>query len=587
MKKKLRVIIITSVIMMIGMGVFLWKMNGLSKEKTAEQEALLKEERDLLGESKLKVIDEVEKVNIVPLYLSGENKNVVTVGYANEAEIYEGSKGNGAEKTLTDIKKNKKFTFQEPLWAYNPYGTNPQSMYVYFRSNGSAYCRYTVSVEDKQIADFTRTLLNNGSGNLSKEHEYQLIGLLPGRTNYITIKMYNKKKELASTGTWSIDVPADTKGFPERMTVEKGYSKQTITNGLYTVFADGVKGSDGKKHYALLQYDNSGILRANFPLNGSVGRNMQIIYDSLVFQSAPNQIVRMNYLGQVTNSYPVYGYNISGEYVYDGSGSLYMIATANAKNATINSKILKLELESGEVSQELDMDTLLPNVYKKAVKKQGKKKAKNWVQVNSIQCTGSNQLLVSSQTLSSIFKVSQVGSLLPSVDYIIADSKLWKDDKELKGKVLTKALAEGQEVEETPEPAVQSILETPEIPDLFESQYGQNSMTYTQKSGEGQYYLEMLNNNSGKGASQDGSSYYYKYFVDEGAGSYQLNKMHSLSYTAGNGNVIMGDNVIIYCNSGEKTIQETDKKGKLIRKFTSAVLPYRVYKTDWKGFWFY
>lgn len=587
MKKKLRVIIITSIIMMIGMGAFLWKMNALSKQKASEQESILKEERDLQPDNGAKVINDVEKVNIIPLYLSGQDKNVITVDYANVAEVYEGSKGNEAEKTLSTIKKNKSFSFQKPLWAYNPYGTDSQSMYIYFKTNGNAYCRCTISVDDKEIPDFTRTLLNNKPGNLTKEHEYQIIGLIPGRTNYITINMYNKKKELADTATWQIDLPADTTGLPERMSVEKGYSKQTITNGLYTVFADGTKGTDGKTHYAILQYDNSGILRANFPVDGCIGRNMQIIYDSLVYQGGKNRIVRVNALGQVTNTYPVVGYDISGEYTYDGSGSVYMIATANSKNATVNSKILKLELESGEVSQALDMDTLLADVYKKVVKQQGKKKAKDWVQVNSIQCTGTNQMLISSPALSSIFKVSQVGSLLPSVDYIIADKKLWADDKTLKDKVITKELGEGEELEETPEPAVKSILETPVTPELFESQFGQNSMTYTNKSGEGQYYLEMLNNNSGKGANQDGSSYYYKYLVDEGAGTYQLNTSKAFSYTAGDGNIIYGDKVIIYCNSSEKTIQEMDRKGKLIRQYTASVLPYRVYKTDWKGFWFY
>ena len=56
-------------------------------------------------------------------------------------------------------------------------------------------------------------------------------------------------------------------------------------------------------------YDNSGILRANIPTDGYVGRNVQIIYDSLVVQSSKNCLVRINRLGQVTHSYPVYGYH--------------------------------------------------------------------------------------------------------------------------------------------------------------------------------------------------------------------------------------------------------------------------------------
>lgn len=87
------------------------------------------------------------------------------------------------------------------------------------------------------------------------------------------------------------------------------------------------------------------------------------------------------------------------------------------------------------------MDTLLKSVYARAKKKGN---AKNWISLDSIQCTGTNQLLLSSSKLSSVFKVSRVGSLLPSVDYIIADASQWKSYKGLKKKVLTKTLADGK-----------------------------------------------------------------------------------------------------------------------------------------------
>lgn len=67
------------------------------------------------------------------------------------------------------------------------------------------------------------------------------------------------------------------------------------------------------------------------------------------------------------------------------------------------------------------------------------------ISLDSIQCTGTNQLLLSSSKLSSVFKVSRVGSLLPSVDYIIADASQWKSYKGLKKKVLTKTLADGED----------------------------------------------------------------------------------------------------------------------------------------------
>ncbi len=584
MKKKLRIIVITSVLMLLAMGALLWKAGQVSKQQKEKQEKALAEERDTSAGTS-KVINKVNEVDRIPLYLSGQQKNVVTVDYQSVEEIYEGKQGDSAEKTLTNIKKNQSLTFHDPLWAYNPYGTNPQSMYVYFKTSGKAYCKYTISVDDTQIGDFTRTALNNAPDNLSKEHEYQIFGLLPGRTNYITLQLYNKDDELSDTATWKIDLPADETGLPQQLSVEKGYSKQTISNGLYTVFSEGTTGKDGKKHYAILLYDNSGVLRAHFPTDSYVGKNMQVIYDALVYECSADRVVSVNSLGQVTHSYPVYGYTLGGEYAYDGSGSLYMIATAGTKNATRNTKILKLELESGDVSQALDMDEVLSGVYKK-IRKKSPKTAKNWLNIDSLQCTGTNQLLLSSSKMSGIFKVSQVGSLLPKLEYIISDPKLWKSYKSLSKKVLTKALADGQEPDATATPVVDSILDTPAPSELFDSQYGQNAITYTRRS-DTQYELEMLNNNTGTGAKAGQESQYYKYLVDEEAGTYQLKTSKELSAISGGGNVLAEDKVWITAEPSGKMIRETDKQDKLIRKYTLPITPYRVDKSDWKGFWFY
>lgn len=569
MKKKLRVILITSLLMLGAMGALLWKMNDLAKKQTKKEQAILKEERDLTAENGSKITDEIKEVDINPLYLSGGDQNVITTALSPGNDVYHAEKSAEVEEMLTDIKKNKQFTFASPMWAYNPYGTNKLSMYLYFKSEGKGYCRYTISVADPAIPDFTRTLLNDGSGNLSKEHEYQLIGLIPGQRNIITLRLYNRKDELSAIQSYGIDVPALNDGAAASLGTEVGYSRTTVTNGLYTTFTGAHTAADGSRQYGILQYDNSGCLRSDIPLNGDASRNMQIIYDTLVYTVSDNQVVRVNDLGQVTGSYVINGYQITGAYAYDGSGSLYIIATANRKKASRNSKILKLELETGEVTEALDLDTLLPQVHKKI-------KGKNWIDINSIQVVGTNQLLLSSAELSSIFKVSQVGSLLPEVNYIIGDPKIWNDYKGLKKKVLAKDTGEDSEGGEEDDKKKKD----------FAYQYGQNSMIY-QRGSEGQYTLEFLNNNAGRGAGGDANSYYYRYRVDETAGTYQLKSSEPLPQTRSWGNVAVEPEVIIYCNSDAKVVQETDRSGKLIRQFTYPYPIYRVYKSDWKGFWFY
>lgn len=585
MKKKLRVIIITLVVLLAGTGAFLWKMNNMSKEIEEKEQALLKEERDLLEEQKGKVIDQVKEVDIIPLYLSGSEKNVVTTDFSSVEEIYSVAKSASVEENLTAIKKNKAFTTQDALWAYNPYGTNRNSMYVYFETGGNCYVRYTISVKDQSIADFTRTAYARSAGNVTKEHEYQLVGLVAGQTNYIHMKLYNKDDELSEAKTFSVDIPASGVGAPNLLASKKGVSRKTISNGLFTVFQQGKKAGKTRQT-AILLYDNSGVLRGEIPTNHYIGRNMEQIYDTITYAASPHQIVQVNSLGQVTKAVGINGYNQAGEFAYDGYGNIYAIATANQKGASPRSKVLQVELETGKVTQVLDMEDVLKSVYRKSVK-QAKKKSVNWIDLNSIQVTGTNKLLLSSKKLSSIFHVSNVGSLLPKVNYIIADKKIYNSYKNLQKKVLTKASEEEEGASEpTATPGVRNILRKPVVPDPFVSQYGQEAMAYRKRSAEGQYDLSMFSSNTGTGASGDGSSYYLSFRVDETTNTYQLKKKNKTELNSNDGNYILDGDQYIYCRSDGKSFKEADTTGRLIREYTTQSRPYRVYKKDFKDFWF-
>ena len=618
MKKKLIIVLITSLLMFAAMGGLLWKASQTSKMLEKEEREKILEEKDLLENQTGKAIDNVKKVDIVPLYISGKNKNVITVKYNSVKDIYDPEKSAAAEENITNIKKRSSFSTANPLWAYNPYGTNRSSMYVYFKTEGKCYCKYTVSVKDSKIPDFTRTLINGGAGNISKEHEYQIIGLVPGKTNYITLKLYNKNDELSQSLTYSITMPKSRCNAKTIIKSSTGYSRKEIQNGLYTIFGEGrsvkktstkivtkkvvVKGKKRTKRvkktitkkvkkYAILLYDNSGVLRGEIPLDGYCGRNVENIYDNIVYACANNKITEVNSLGQVVKTFRINGYKQSGEFAYDGFGNIYVIATEVGRKSVPNSKVIKIELESKKTSVALDMNGLLKSGYKSAVKKSGKSNP-DWICLNSIQVAGTNKLLLSSQKLSSIFKVSSVNSLLPKIDYIISDSKIWKNNKKLKRKVLKKVAMESADATPTPEPTetFKSILDTKKSkPDIFPSQYGQNAIKRTSSSSlaEGQYYLSMLNNNSGSYSKGGGKSYYYSYIVDENARTYMLSSKKAFNKTSKNGNVVKKDGIYLYCDSGKRCFSESDEDGKLIKKFNYDKGIYRVYKKDWKNFWFY
>ena len=590
MKKKLLTILITSLVMIAGMGAFLWKMNSVNRQQEKKKAALLQEEMDT--DTKDKALEDVDKLELQTLYLSGDKKNVVTREYGSVDAIYNKAKSAAAEDMLTDIKKKRDYSEEDPLWAYNPYGTNLESLYMYFKSKGRFYCRYTVSVDDDKIPDFTRTLDNGASGNVAMEHEYQIIGLVPDKTNYLIFRLYNKKDELANTLYYKVDMPKSYSGAQTILKLEEGRSKTPLQNGLYTVFA-----GTGTKKQAVLLYDNSGVLRGEFPTK-EIGYNMEQIYDTLVYEVDDNTLARVNELGQVVDCLEIPLHHIYGEFAYDGAGAVYVLAQPVQRSQSLGS-VVKVEVNSGDVSDALDLSDI-PSLVKlvKRADKSGKLKGRNYMAPDSVQVTGINQLLLGSSKYSTIMKVSNVNSLMPKLDYMMTDQKLWnisgkgKAMKRLRKKLLTKALADGQAEPTQATPIVNSILDSGKTttPELFRSQYGQNALVVEKSSNlaEGQYYVGMLNNNAGRGTSgQKNNSYYYKYLVDESAGTYALLEKERLTWNEKGGNVTPYDESFLYCRSGDHIFEETGKDGRQIRSFQVKGTLYRVYKNDWKGFWFY
>lgn len=590
MKKKLLTILITSLVMIAGMGAFLWKMNSVNRQQEKKKAALLQEEMDT--DTKDKALEDVDKLELQTLYLSGDKKNVVTREHGSVDAIYNKAKSAAAEDMLTDIKKKRDYSEEDPLWAYNPYGTNPESLYMYFKSKGRFYCRYTVSVDDDKIPDFTRTLDNGASGNVAMEHEYQIIGLVPDKTNYLIFRLYNKKDELANTLYYKVDMPKSYSGAQTILKLEEGRSKTPLQNGLYTVFA-----GTGTKKQAVLLYDNSGVLRGEFPTK-EIGYNMEQIYDTLVYEVDDNTLARVNELGQVVDCLEIPLHHIYGEFAYDGAGAVYVLAQPVQRSQSLGS-VVKVEVNSGDVSDALDLSDI-PSLVKlvKRADKSGKLKGRNYMAPDSVQVTGINQLLLGSSKYSTIMKVSNVNSLMPKLDYMMTDQKLWnisgkgKAMKRLRKKLLTKALADGQAEPTQATPIVNSILDSGKTttPELFRSQYGQNALVVEKSSNlaEGQYYVGMLNNNAGRGTSgQKNNSYYYKYLVDESAGTYALLEKERLTWNEKGGNVTPYDESFLYCRSGDHIFEETGKDGRQIRSFHVKGALYRVYKNDWKGFWFY
>lgn len=252
-------------------------------------------------------------------------------------------------------------------------------------------------------------------------------------------------------------------------------------------------------------------------------------------------------------------------------------------------RVIKVDVTGGEVSQVLDMGDLLPDFKAERVSEYDPETQENanredegldWMHINTLQWLGDGTIILSSRETSTIFEISDLYGE-PKIQYMIGDETFW----------------EGTGYEDL-------LLEKEGD---FTIQGGQHSVTYEEDEnlGDGQYYLYMFNNNIGISISnpefdwssigltantaKDGeTSYYYKYLVDENAGTFSMMDSFEVPYSGYVSSAQdLNENDVI--DSGFAGVfAEYDAEHNLIASYTMDVekFIYRVYKYSFDGYYF-
>ncbi len=568
MKRYIKTALITILVMLIltgAIGILLGKTYTSNQEK---EEYKKKEEMDmnLYGVSKVSI----EGIEIYELELSGEFKNVETFKYANTKSIYNVKQSAKVKTQLEELKKRNKYSIETPLWAYNPFGTNKLSMYLYFKTVEPYSLKYTIHVEDDNIPDFTRNCYSD-KGEFLEEHEYQITGLVPGVKNYIFLSLYDNKGELAKQFVYSI-TPKTPKDAPKRMlSYIEGKSSEKLSNGLYMFMGEDI-----------YLYDNSGVLRGIMPMENYHAVNMFFLDGNLMYNYSKNGFTAVNALGQVKEIYTMKNYQIYNDFTYDGYKNLLILAS-NEKANTVGDRVVALNLENGKSKELLNFGKIVSKMKEKATIAEGVKKL-NWLNLNSIVMTGSDSILVSSKELSSIMKISQINSIRPNVTYILSQDTVWKDSG-YESLLYNKTVLEEGEKD-------------------FKNQFGQSSLSIVKNEGTEQYSIRMFNHNYANSSTRGdirwtevegvgtknkkaSSSKYYEYLISEEDGTYALTKSLSLPYSK-EGSLFVHDTHFIINVQDAKTLYEYDEEGKLVRglEYKDKNMAYKIQKQNMKEFWY-
>ena len=484
-------------------------------------------------------------------------------------EIYNEENQAEIQQDIEEEKASGTYTEDNMLIKYNPYGTNTQSLYVYFTTDEAAAVSYTVHVDEEGIDDFTADAYQGKE--YQTEHEFQVLGLIPDTENTITFTIQTQDGQ---TTEKTINYTMGSLLGSEDTTIDmtEGTSSQQLADGLYVVM-----GNDSESLDFMYYYDNNGVLRGEVPIIGYRSHRLLFDDDGMYYSISQTKIARVNRLGQVTKVYDTGDYNLHHDYVFDDEGNILTLAT-DTDSESVEDRIIRIDKDSGEVTEVLDMADLLGD-YKKTCEEASDGDL-DWMHINTIQWLGDGQIIISSRETSTIMKIDHLYDN-PSIECMIGSEDFWDGT------------------------GYESLLLTQDGD--FTLQGGQHSVTYVEDDSleDGQYYLYMYNNNIGYSESQTDfswssigltndtgkggdNSYYYRYLVDENKGTFELTDSFAVPYSGYVSSAQdIGENTVM--DSGTSGIfGEYDSSHKLIRSFSIDVekFIYRVYKYDFNGFYF-
>ena len=473
------------------------------------------------------------------------------------------------------------WTATQPLAVLNPFGTGSNGLYLYFETDLATSVSYTVSVDGEEIPPFSADAADSSGREYTKTHEFQIIGLVPGETNQVTLTMKGSWGNVRQVVRFVVEMPESSSGYATRLEVTDGPSEAEQAEGLFTMMR--VNGYLGYGFF----YDDAGVLRYEMVLEGYGFDRLLFLEDEILTCVSSSKLARINGLGQVTALYELGDYDLHHDIGFGRDGELLALAEER-DHERVEDRLLSIDLESGQVTQLIDFSQLL-EPYFTLTRKVGatddffwQAGEWDWIHLNSLQyLPEGDSLILSSRETSTILKIKNLHTD-PELDWLAGDQRFWAD---------------------TPYADACLTQEGDFVP-----QYGQHCVEYYADGEEtGVYYLSLYNNNYwslnsrdftmevadsvGTGLYQEGeeTSQVYTYRIDENNRTFSLERSFDVPYSSivSNGS-LCGSQGNWVVNSGVAMVfGEYDADGVLIREYAyeCTMQNYRTFKYD-MDIWF-
>lgn len=286
-----------------------------------------------------------------------KNEGVLTLDSEDDIDtVYTLDYQNTISEKIEEQKSSQEYTIDDPLIIADPYGTNTTGLYVYFTTDTATELSYTVSADGYE--DFTQTV----SGGYTTEHEHQLVGMIAGETNTITMTLTDESGN--ETGIFTLEYTApELLGDEEngQLEVTSGDSSEALSDGFYTMLGNRTE-EDNEQVDFILIYDNNGTLRSEIPIRSY--RSCRLLFDgaTMYYSTSADQIAALDNTGQITALYDTGDYNLHHDYIFGSDNDFLVLATDTTSNAE-EDRIISIDRESGEVTELIDLADLFADYF--------------------------------------------------------------------------------------------------------------------------------------------------------------------------------------------------------------------------------
>lgn len=535
MKKINIILILLAMISLLGLGAVVLLFGNASKSAGNTGETL----------------EEYQDIYIVDTEKNKEIVVEVEEGFsvAEKDRIYTMDFQNSVRQKIDDLITARHFSVDNPLVIYNPFLTNAQSLYVYFETEEAYAVSYSVHTPEADYEDFGGFVVPNRP-DTSKIHEFQVIGLIPGETNMITIRLmdidgeviirrfyfYNENEVEATTINLEIEQGTKQVENEDKTFSTVPASEESVAEGMFTVFPAANEISP-----YLRIYDNGGVQRCEIPLEAYGTKRLLVFENLMFFKVSDDKIVGLDRLGQAVKIFTSKDYTFGDDYCLDKNNDLLVLAS-DKRQSSVDDCIILLDRETLSVTELVDLGDLLPEFKSKCKEEKG---VRDWISLNSISLVEGNRVLVSGDKTETIIKIRRLYND-PKIAFMVGDAEKFANT-----------------------PYTELFLR---LDNEFEMHHSLNMIEYQEYDliREIRHYICVLQNNEDfeYEKKQKHYSYYYRYLVDEAEGGVRLMGSFVLPEVGDNGSIQWYGDHFLFASDMVTEFYEYDSEFQLINKYT-------------------